>query len=425
MKRTITFPYKKYESASIPEQNLFAVLQPKQGSASAEDELETIRSGLKNPIGTLPLRRLAQSKKSVLILVDDYTRTTPTHLILPEVIAEIEAAGVAKQRIRLLIASGTHRAMTRKEKIDKFGRGIVSKFRLLDHHWEQEEQLVHLPATPGGTEVFVNKHLLEADFVIGIGHIVPHRVAGFSGGAKIVQPGVCGATTTGRTHWMSALCEGSTIMGTIDNPVRREINSVGKQAGLKFIVNTVHDGRGKVRRCVCGDPIEAFSAGCATASEVYGAALQEQADIVLADAFPADAELWQAAKGIFSADLALSPGGVLILVSPCPEGVSVEHPAIVDIGYKPFAEVEAMVREGAIRDLTLAAHLAHVGRVICDKGQGILVSKGIDRSTAARLGFRWTSTPQEALDLAFAMKGKQARVVVLKNGGETMPVLRP
>jgi nickel-dependent lactate racemase len=152
--------------------------------------------------------------------------------------------------------------------------------------------------------------------------------------------------------------------------------------------------------------------------------MAKSADIVIADSFPADMELWQASKGIYSADLALKPGGILILVTPCPEGVSAEFPEISRIGYRPFVEVEDLVQSGELRDLTLAVHLVHVGRVVREKATGILVSPGIDAATASALGFLSAETPQAALDLAFSRKGKSATVAVLRNGGEIMPVVR-
>jgi nickel-dependent lactate racemase len=242
-------------------------------------------------------------------------------------------------------------------------------------------------------------------------------------GGKIIQPGACGAITTGQTHWLSAQFSGTEIIGRIDNPVRREIEAVAKAAGLKFIVNAVLDGKMKIVHCICGDPLEAFRLGARKSMEIFGIPIPEPVDIVITDSHPADLNLWQAAKGIYSADLELKPEGILILVTPCPEGVSVEHPQILDIGYSPFAEVESMVKRGGIRDLTLAAHLAHVGRVICEKAIGVLVSSGIDPQTAAKLGFHWAASPQEALTFALKRKGKKASIAVIKNGGEIMPLV--
>ena len=268
-----------------------------------------------------------------------------------------------------------------------------------------------------------DKILTKFNYIIGIGHIVPHRVSGFSGGAKIVQPGVCGNITTGQTHWLSALYEGEEIMGKIDNPIRHEINTVGLKTGLKFIINTVQDGRGIVYKCFSGDPVKAFEEGCKAAKEVFGVSISEQADIVISDSYPADVNLWQASKGIYSADLALKREGTLILVTPCHEGVSDEHPEIVDIGYQSYEEIKRKVDDGMIKDLTLAAHLVHVGRVIRDKGKGILVSPGVDKETTEKLGFYWAQNVQDALELAFSMQNSNASVIVSRNGGEIMPVV--
>ena len=136
--------------------------------------------------------------------------------------------------------------MTLGEKRKRFGPDLMSEYALLDHCHDDPSQLVQLPTTEHGTEVWVNKVVTESDFVLGIGHIVPHRVAGFSGGGKIVQPGVCGSVTTGQTHWLSARFEGAQIMGMIENPVRREIDDVARAAGLTYIVNAILDGTGRL-----------------------------------------------------------------------------------------------------------------------------------------------------------------------------------
>jgi len=421
----IDFPYVDFPPMYIPEEHLINIIQPRTISNPEMSDNEVIKAGLKKPIGASTLSNLIKKGQKILILVDDYTRITPTQIILPIVMKELDAGGVSSKDIKLLIASGTHRAMSIKEKELKYGRNIIDNYKIIDHNWGDENKLMQLPSTPHGINVWINKEVLTADFIIGIGQIVPHRVAGFSGGAKIVQPGICGPITTGQTHWESALYDSIEIMGKTDNPIRRSIDEIGKCVGLKFIINIIHDATGRVFRCVCGDPIKAFKVGCKTALDIYGIPLSEPGDIVIVDSFPADVELWQAVKGIFSADLALKQGGIIVLISPCPEGVSVEHPEIADIGYKSFVEIKNMVKKGKVKDLTLAAHLAHVGRIICDKGTGILVSSGIDNNTAKGLGFYCSKTPQEGFELALKLKGKDAKVVVVKNGGEVMPIIHP
>jgi nickel-dependent lactate racemase len=193
------FPYHEFDPLLIPEDMDVTVLAPKSNIGPSITDNEQIRLGLNEPIGAPLLSDSLQAGSRVLILVDDNTRITPTHLILPLVIDQLFTAGIAQADIKLLVASGTHRPMTEAEKERKYGAAIVRDFPVIDHNWRDREQLTQLPTTCQGTEIYVNKLVLEADFVLGIGHIVPHRVAGFSGGCKIVQPGICGPINHHRT----------------------------------------------------------------------------------------------------------------------------------------------------------------------------------------------------------------------------------
>ena len=422
----IEFPYPGIEGVDIPDGNLIAILEPRVAPRAEEDDASEVRRALSSPIGTPRLRDMAPHGGSVLILIDDNTRNTPADRILPLLLEELGQGGVATKDVTIMIALGTHRPMTREEIESKIGRALLETCRIVEHRWDRPEDLVRLDDTEHGTEVWVNRLLLSSDLVIGLGHITPHRVAGFSGGAKIVQPGVSGGVTTGQTHWISALYDGKDIMGARDNPVRREMDSVAKAAGLRFIVNVILDRDERIYRCVCGDPVEAHRAGCAASREIFGVPFGRYADIVVADSYPADCELWQAAKGIYSADLALAPGGTLVIVTPCPDGVANGHPELSELGYLPFREIDELVRNGKIDDLTLAAHIAHVGRIVLDNGRrGILVSPGIDRTTTERLHMDYAATPSEALAMAFARNGADARVIVVKNGGDLLPVYVP
>jgi nickel-dependent lactate racemase len=418
------FPYLDIPPVVIPDSSPVTVLEPRVLPETHEPAAEIIKRSLEHPIHSAPLRELAIGKKNVLILVDDHSRHTPAHIILPLLFDELSLAGVHPDDIRILVASGTHRAMSNTEKLNKFGAQAMADYIILDHRYKDLGELVQLPTTPGGTEIWINRIVLEADLLIGIGHIVPHRVAGFTGGCKIVQPGVCGTITTGQTHWLSAQFPGVEIIGKIDNPVRREIDAVASAVGLKFILNVVMDARGNTAFCFSGDPIQVFHLGAEKSLEIYGTPLAEPTKIVIADSYPTDMDLWIAAKGIYAGDLALKEGGILVFVTPCLEGVSPEYPGIVKYGYHSRTEVQAMVSRGEITDLALAAHLVHVGEVICRKGTGILVSTGIEPEVARKIGFLPAATPQQALEIALDRMGKHASVAVLKNGGEIMPILR-
>jgi nickel-dependent lactate racemase len=419
----INFPYPGINSIDIPDQNLLGIFAPSTVEIEKSED-EIIEEALLQPIGSSPLHEILEWCQDVLILVDDYTRTTPTQKILPRLMKELERGGIKREGIRFLIASGTHRPMTEEEILKKFGREIPKQYLILNHHWWDSSQLVYLGETTSGIPIHINRLVEEVDLIIGIGQIVPHRVSGFSGGGNIIQPGICGEETTGKTHWLSAQFDGWEILGRITNPVKKEIERVAEKTGLEWIVNTIQDGTGRLVKVVAGDPVHAYREGAAKSREVYLSQLPEEADIVVADSHPYDSELWLAAKGIYAAELAVKKGGVVILITSCPEGISVSHPEVLELGYQTFEEVDQKVRRGAIKKLTAAAHLVHVGRVIKERAKGILVSPGISKEEAERLGFIYARDPQEALDIAFSHLSRDAKVAVLQRGGEILPIIK-
>ncbi|HQE23029.1 MAG TPA: nickel-dependent lactate racemase [Syntrophomonadaceae bacterium] len=417
----IEFPYDDMPQLEIPDKNLLGVYSP-QHSRAEVSEIDLIHQGLSKPIGSLPIHERVRAGDQVLIITDDNTRLTPLHLVVPAIIEELKKAGVPDANIRIMIGLGTHRLMTEEEIQQKFG-SVYGKYQIINHNWRDHSSMVNMGYTKQGTPIVVNRMVVESDFVIGVGHIVPHRVAGYSGGAKIVQPGVCGAETTGLTHWVSAKYRGDEILGAAKNPVRDEMNEVARLVGLNMIVNAIQGADGSLVALVAGDPEKAHEAGCQIARRVYGVKIPRKAPIIVVDSYPADIEMWQAAKGVYSAGPALADGGTVILVTTCPEGVARQHPEIEEYGYQPYEKVQALVDSGQITDLAVAAHMVHVGEVILDKGHGILVSKYIDDETAVKLGFTPAPTPQAALEMAFQRHGKDAEVLVLQHGGEILPVV--
>jgi nickel-dependent lactate racemase len=420
--KTIRFPYyRDTPSVEIPEKNLIGVFAPKNIDTE-KPVTEIIRSGIENPIQSPRLSSLAQSGARVLILVDDNTRTTPVKEILPALSTELKKGGVAPEHIELLVALGTHRPMSPAEQEKKFGRRICEAHPIHMHQWNNPAELHNLGTTASGTVIEVNKRLLDADLIIGVGQIVPHRVAGYSGGSKIVQPGVCGAVTTGQTHWLSAQFRGEAIMGKVDNPVRSEMDQVAQQVNLHFIANAVMDLSDSIVALVCGEPSAAFGKGASLSRDIFGVHIPEKGDIVITDSYPADLEMWQASKGIYAADLAVKPGGVIVMISPCTEGVSAEHPDVLKYGYLTSSEVRERVQAGEIPDLTLAAHLIHVGQVIQEKATAILVSPGISAADSRKLGFLSAENLQTALKEAIKLTDPKPAILVLQHAGHILPL---
>jgi nickel-dependent lactate racemase len=419
----IKLSYPNVSFFEIPEANLLAVLEPRTIEPSTPVET-LVEEALNHPIGSPSLEELVSPESRVLILVDDITRQTPAWALLPAILRRLTGRGIGAANIRILIAAGTHARMSAAEVEKKLGPLIPHQHEIVIHHWQNDENLKRIGETADGTPVRVNRLLGESDFVLGVGQIVPHRVMGYTGGATIVQPGVSGREVTGYTHWNSALYAGRDILGIAENPVRQEVERIARLAGLRFIVNVVMDAHHRVIQVVAGDVVAAQRMGADFSRTIYGISLPAYADIVVTESYPADYDLWQASKGIYSAELAVRHGGVVILVTPCPHGVSDEHPEVERLGYLGFEEVKARVKEKQITDLVAAAHLVHVGRVVRDRAQGIMVSPGIKPETQAHLGFKSAAKPQQALDMAFGIAGAQAKVAVLRHGGDVLPLVQ-
>jgi lactate racemase len=356
----------------------------------------------------------------VLILIDDSTRGTPVPRVLHHVIKELWGAEVLDKQIVVLTAQGTHREMNEKELRQKLGE-FYGRFELHQHRWLDESSLHDFGRTADGTRITANSLLRGADFVIGLGSIVPHRIKGFSGGAKIVFPGVSGREMQERNQWEAAHYKSEDVMGVPENPMRLRIEEAARLVGLRYIVNLVYDRERKIAGCFVGDPIHAHRAGCSLSRELNAVSLPRRADIVLIDSHPADRDLWQSAKGFYSGTMAVRDGGSLIVVSPNPEGVADNHPNVLEIGYRPFAEIVRMVEAGEVEDIVGAAVLADLAQIV-DRCDCILVSPGVTKEESDRLGFRYAATAQTALEMAFERQGRTAKVAVLQHGGHILPV---
>ena len=417
----IDFPYPNYDQIApveVPDENLMGVYSPR---AFEVDEPVVLAEGFARPIGAPRLREAVGAKDRVLILIDDGTRMTPVDRILPHVLAELSAAGVSDDRIEFLTAQGTHREMSEAELKAKLGP-FFGRFKVHQHHWLKEDELHDFGTTKDGTRVTANKLLAKADFILGVGSIVPHRVKGFSGGAKIAFPGVSGREIMDRNQWEASMRMSETVMGVAENSMRLRMEEAARLAGVNYIVNVVYDIEKHIVGCFTGDVVLAHREGCRCSREVYAAYLPDRADILIIDSHSADRDFWQSAKGIYAGTLAAREGGTIILVSPNPEGVASNHPNLMRIGYRPHAELVQMAQSGKVDDFVGFAILADTAQII-DHHDCIMVSPGVKKQEAEKIGFRYAKDCTEALKMAMEKQGQHARIAVIRYGGHVLPIV--
>ncbi len=418
---TLTIPYGSAEvSFTLPARNLLAVAEPPP-VAPAPDPEAAILQALRAPVDRPPLREMPKPGQRVVVIIDDLTRPTPTHQVLPALLSEL-CAQVADLDVTILIATGTHRAMTPAEIERKVGAEVARAYRVVNHCAWDADNLVDLGRTVNGTPIRVNRLVAEAELVVGVSNVVPHCLAGWSGGAKLIQPGVCGEDTTALTHQLNMITN-IPHLGRLHNPMRREIEAVVERVRFDFAVNTVLDSRTRIVHVVAGDPKAAHGKAVALAEPIWVVPIPALADIVVISSWPADIDYWQAIKALFCAELAVRRGGDVIMATPCPEGISPHaghRESFYALAALPSKERCRLTLAGEVEDPIGAATAVCTAR-INELAWVSVYSDGLSDDDLKALGVERAESVQAALARAFARQGPEAKVIVIPHGGEVAP----
>jgi len=341
--------------------------------------------------------------------------------ILPTILELLCSNGVEEGHVEIIVGLGSHRAMTDAEIANRVGPEIAERFTVSQHDCLNEERLVNLGGTELGIPVQVNKTIVDADLVLGVGNIVPHSSAGWSGGTKAILPAVSGARPIGMLHVEAGKVRPIwKLAAALDNPIRRCMNEAARLAGLRAVVNTVLNHEDSVIGVFAGDPVQAHRAGVTAASEVFCHKVDELADIVICSTYPADIDFWQAGKALAYANLGVRKDGTIILITPCPERISPAHPGLTARATESYSTLLRAVERGEIEDPSTAGFLLMHSQLL-EHAHVICYSRGLTEEDKRGLGFEHASTVEQAIHMAVSRHGLQARVGVLECG-EVVPV---
>lgn len=282
---------------------------------------ELVKKALADPIGSLPLHKLAEGKKKVVIISSDHTRPVPSRVIMPHILEEIRR-GNPDADVTILIATGLHRSTTVEELRGKFGDEIVDHEKIVIHDCDDEKNLVRIGTLPSGGDLIINRLAAEADLLVGEGFIEPHFFAGFSGGRKSVLPGVAGRATVMYNHNSGFIASEYARTGVIEgNPIHRDMLYAAKMARLAFIVNVVIDANHDAVYAVAGDLEEAHRVGREfLASHCRVAPVPADIAITTNGGYPLDQNLYQSVKGMTAAEATVKKGGVIIMCAEASDG---------------------------------------------------------------------------------------------------------
>jgi nickel-dependent lactate racemase len=351
---------------------------PQDRPGLTEDQMRAV---LAQPIGTRPLSELARTRTSAAIVTDDLTRPTPAADLLPLLIEELKRAGLAESSITIIVAGGTHPPETPEALVKKVGTRIARAIKIVPHDCRRD--LVGLGKSPAGLPLQVNRTLMSCDLKIGVGCIYPHPIAGFSGGAKIILPAVCGADTTRMMHdYLRGARERG---GSVHTELRRDMAAVARRVGLDFIANVVLNRDRRICGLFAGDPVSAHEQGIETALVMYQAAVIPEADVVVADMYPFDTS-WQFAhdRGLWPFD-DVRKQATRVVIAACPLGVGTHDLFPVESQF--WARVGRRVRHFRFADLRYPADKVRtIAKLLRERQQPLMVlSSGLKQDDLKRV----------------------------------------
>ena len=320
---TVTLAFGKTGTEiSLPAGFEYVTLDAKSAPA-LPDQLAAIERALDAPAGALPLLELARGKRSAAISVCDITRPAPNRVVLPPVLRRLEAAGIPRAGITILIATGLHRPATAAEIAEIVGEQIARDYRVENHDARELSQHRFLGTSASGTPAWIDERFVSAELRLTLGFIEPHLMAGFSGGRKLVVPGLAAQQTIKVIHSPRFMREPRAVEGSIaDNPLHRELVEIAEMAGHQFVVDVALSRDRGIAAVFAGDPVQAHRQGVEFVSRTLLQELDAQVDAVITTGagYPLDLTYYQCIKGITAASHIVRDGGRILVVGACQEG---------------------------------------------------------------------------------------------------------
>lgn len=424
MQRTIPIPYYTSTLAlHVEEENLKAVLTAKMHGFHAEKSQEQlVLDALEHPVGSPRLRTLAEGKRKIVIVTSDHTRAVPSKITLPLLLKEIRS-GNPDADITILIATGLHRPTTEEEQRRMFGDEIVDHEKIAINNAFAPEQFVELCTLPSGAVFQVNRLAAECDLLVTEGFVEPHFFAGFSGGRKSILPGICSERTVNENHSYKAVSHPRSNSGMLkDNPIHADMLCAAKAVNVQFIFNVALDGEKKIVAAWAGDLEQAHEAGVAFIRQ-WSQCPVVTGDIVVTSngGYPLDQNLYQSPKAMATAEACAGEDGVIIMCCSCCDGMGGAHfgqliqrgtPDEIDL-YLSSIPPEKTIPEQWCTQVCVR---------VLRKHPVILVTTFLNHDEVRKANMIPASTPDEALEIAYRLKGEQASVVVIPDGVSVLTV---
>ena len=411
---------------TLPDANLVGPLSIRPAPPLADPEA-AIREAMANPIGSRPLAELARGRKDACIVICDITRPVPNKLMLPPMLRTLEEAGIPREKITILIATGLHRPNEGDELVELVGADIAANYKCVNHFGKDRDSHDYLGTTPNGVPVWLDSRYVRADLKISTGLIEPHLMAGYSGGRKVICPGIAALETVRIWHGPRFLEHPKADCGSVaGNPVHEENTRIALMAGCDFIVNVSLDGARQITWVGAGDMIQAWEAGVRFVEKVVKAFVPEPVDIVVTSCagYPLDTTWYQAVKGLTGALSIVKQGGTIILAASLSEGLgSHEFQEMLSTssfmrkhGAPPRPDTEAVAAFCEMDEWQLVMFSKVTARCKVK-----VVSDGLSPETLRRCLVEPAASVEAAVAECLAEYGPNARIAVIPKGPYVLP----
>ena len=414
-------PYGKSDvCVRVPTRNFLGSIEPKEKRGVTDAKAEIDRA-LKEPLGSKRLAEFVKPESKVAVVVDDVTRLAPSNVMVLSILDELIAAGMKDENVTVIFACGTHRAVTHDEAVRLLGEAIVNRFKTISHDCRAAD-LVDIGTTRKfGTKVRLNKTFMDADVRILTGDVCLHYFAGYGGGRKSILPGIASEEAVKHNH--ALLLDPNARTGILnENPVHEDMEEAVRMVRVDFVLNVVLNSKHEIVRAFAGDVDHVFFEGVKLVDEMYRVQVDRRADIVVVSpgGNPADLNLFQAYKAVDNALEVVKRGGVIVLVAELPDGHGNQDFYEWMVKYGDLKAVEREVK----RNFLVGGSKAYYYLKALQKAQIILVSSMPDYYASSVFRLKTARAVNDALNEAFNIAGKNARVWTMSYGSYTLPEVK-
>ncbi len=409
----------------LPERNLVGPLNL-QKTVPLADPHQALWEALAHPIGTAPLAALAQGKRSACILICDVTRPVPNQILLPPILQTLERSGIPRANILILIATGLHRPNEGAELVEMVGEQIVQNYRIENHNGKNLQEHTYLGTTPNGVPAWIDSRYLQAELKIATGLIEPHFMAGYSGGRKLICPGIAAFETIKRWHSPQFLEHPKADNGIVQgNPVHEENTRIALMAGCDFIVNVCIDEARQITWLGAGDMIQAWEQGVRYCEQIVKAPIPEAVEIVVTSSagYPLDTTFYQSIKGMFGALPIIKKGGTILIAASLSQGLGSEEFQQTMRENPDLSQFKKRIMETDyfVMDQWQLEELAKVR----EKCRVKVVTQGIAKEVLERCYVEVAPSVERAVADCLQEYGEDAKIAVIPKGPYVLPILQP